>query len=288
MQKPDSTPFCNRSLRKLLLILFGCVQLGGQPPAGLRWIAHRGGVVDARYSENSPASLRAAVAHGYWMIECDLREAKDHEIIVNHDEDYLRFYGDGRKVEELTAEEALQLRAEPGGTPPMTLRELAAMAGKHQLRLMLDVKEPEHNQAFYSRIEAQLREAGLLETAYMTGLESAVQYFKGKTKVQITPADLERAVRGGEDVSKLYFVFQWGRLLTDRQVRAAQKLGVLVVPSVNTFHYEKGGRGIGAQSKPLAGGVEPIANGSADLRRLRKLGVTEFQIDSAYEPAFRH
>ena len=31
-------------------------------PAGLRWIAHRGGVVDARFSENSPASLEAAIA----------------------------------------------------------------------------------------------------------------------------------------------------------------------------------------------------------------------------------
>jgi glycerophosphoryl diester phosphodiesterase len=51
--------------------------LAAAPPPGVKWIAHRGGVVDARYSENSPALLEAAIQHGYWMIESDIRETKD-------------------------------------------------------------------------------------------------------------------------------------------------------------------------------------------------------------------
>src|SRR5688572_16035488 len=81
------------------------------PPAGLKWIAHRGGVVDARYSENSPASLEAAVEHGYWMIESDIRETRDGKIITHHDPDFKRFYGDSRTVAATILAEARKSRA---------------------------------------------------------------------------------------------------------------------------------------------------------------------------------
>mgnify|MGYP001270300164 CR=1 FL=1 len=56
--------------------------------------------------------------------------------------------------------------------------------------------------------------------------------------------------------------------MTDEAVRYAQSLKVPVVPSVNTFHY----LGIRAKQTP-----------EADIKRLRALGVQEFQIDSEYE-----
>ncbi len=48
----------------------------------------------------------------------------------------------------------------------------------------------------------------------------------------------------------------------------AQQAGVPVVPSVNIFHYAT------KDHTPLA---------ARDIRRLRALGVTQFQIDSVYE-----
>lgn len=241
-------------------------------PDGIRWIAHRGGVVDARYAENSPASLEAAIRHGYWMIESDIRETKDGQIITHHDPDFRRFYGDPRLVADLTLEEIRRLRAEPGGSTPMTFTELVdACTGR--LRIMLDVKEPSHSRAFYQEIEREMRRAGLLESAYIIGTEEARAYFQGKAKVGVTFERLQKAADQREDVGKLYFLFEWGRTLTAEQVRFAQQRDVTVVPSVNTFHYDSTGK-------------DPVEAGTADIRRLRPLGVTEFQIDSVYEPAF--
>ncbi|MFN0169773.1 MAG: glycerophosphodiester phosphodiesterase [Bryobacteraceae bacterium] len=241
-------------------------------PDALKWIAHRGGVVDARYSENSPASLEAAIQHGYWMIESDIRETRDGRLITHHDPDFKRFYNDPRKVSDLTLAEIRKLRAEPGGTPPMTFTELVN-ACKGRLRLMMDVKEPAHGKAFYQEMERELKRTGLLESTYFIGTEESRQYFKGKARIGVTFVQLQQAIARGEKTGTPYFLFEWGKTLTPEQVRFAQQHGVPVVPSINTFHYANAGQ-------------EPIGHGAADIQRLRPLGVTEFQIDSVYEPAF--
>lgn len=254
-----------------LLALCGLV--AAAPPPGVKWIAHRGGVVDARYSENSPASLEAAVRHGYWMIESDIRETKDGHPITQHDPDFQRFYGNPRTVSAMTLAEVQKLRANPGRTAPMTFAELAR-ACKGRLRIMLDVKEPEHAAPFYEEIERELRRAGLLDSTYVIGLDSAKRHLQGKARVSVDSAKLKEAVARKEDVGKLYFLFEWGKTLTKEQVEFARAHEVPVVPSINTFHY--------GDDLPAS-----IAAGAADVKRLRGWGVTEFQIDSVYEPAFR-
>lgn len=260
-------------MKKLLLVLLIAGASFSAPPNGIRWIAHRGGVVDARYSENSPASLEAAIKNGYWMIESDIRETKDGRIITHHDPDFMRFYGDPRKVSDLTLAEIRKFRSNPGGTPPMTFTELVDTC-KGRLQLMVDVKGPSHGPVFYQEIERELKRTGLLESTYFIGTEESRRYFKGKARVGVAHEQLKQAVARGETVNSLYFLFEWGKTLTEDQVRFAQKYGVPVVPSVNAFHYSDAGR-------------EPMQHGTADIQRLRPMGVTEFQIDSPYEPAFR-
>jgi glycerophosphoryl diester phosphodiesterase len=259
------------TLRFLIVVLVA--NASAQPPPGIKWIAHRGGVVDSRYAENGPHSLEAAVKRGYWMIESDIRETKDGRIITQHDPDFRRFFGDPRRAADLTLAEVRRLRATPGGTAPLTFAELVDLC-RGRLRLMLDVKEPAHSRAFYEEIERDLRRGGLLDSAYIIGLPESRDYFKGKARVGVTFDKLQAAVTKGEAAGRLYFLFEWGKTLTPDQVRFAQKHGVSVVPSVNTFHY-------------APDGGDPASKGSADIRRLMRLGVTEFQIDSEYEPAFR-
>jgi glycerophosphoryl diester phosphodiesterase len=258
-------------MKHLLVVLSICLSLVAEPKA--KWIAHRGGVVDAAFAENSPASLEAAVKRGYWMIEADIRETLDRKIITHHDVDFQRFYGDARRVVDLPLEEIRKLRSEPGNSPPMLFRELVALC-RGRLRLMLDVKEPEHDEAFYAEMERELQQADLLDSALLIGLDSARRYFHGKMKVSVNSRQLREAVRRGEAVSALYFLFEWGRHLSPLQIEFARKHKVEIVPSVNLFHYGED------RATSLRGG-------EADIRRLRKLGVRNFQIDSAYEGAFR-
>ncbi|HMF75874.1 MAG TPA: glycerophosphodiester phosphodiesterase family protein [Bryobacteraceae bacterium] len=198
------------TLKSILLVLGLATGCQAAPPAGVRLIAHRGGIVDPRYSENSPASLEAAVAKGYWGIESDIRETKDHVVITNHDANFFRFYGDKRHVGEVTIEEVRALKANPGGTAPMTFAELAD-ACKGRLHLMLDIKEPEHDGAFYQEIEKQLRRTNLLDSTYIIGIGQGQRYFKGKARVNVKLKQLQEAVARGEDVSQLYFLFEWGK-----------------------------------------------------------------------------
>jgi hypothetical protein len=230
-------------------------------------IAHRGGVVGDEYAESSPAALQAAVDRGYWMIEVDIRESKDGRLVVQHDPDFGRFFGDERLLAEMTWAEIQKLRATPGDSRPLEFHELAALC-RGKLELMLDTKPPEHPEAFFRSMEASLRENGLLAGAFVIGTGQSRAWFHGKARVGIDHAQLKKAAAAGEDVAALYFLFEHGRDLDAETVRYAQKLGVAVVPSINIFHYAD------ADHRKAA---------EADTRRMIDLGVEYFQIDSPYD-----
>ncbi len=65
-----------------------------------------------------------------------------------------------------------------------------------------------------------------------------------------------------------YFLFAHAAQIDADVVALCRKHGVAVVPSINTFHYLTGSH---------------LEQAAADIRRLKKLGVSEFQIDSVYE-----
>lgn len=248
------------ALLSVVLLMAGC---GNR----VRLIAHRGGVVDAQRAENTPGAIEAAIARGYWMVELDVRESLDGRLVVHHDPDFERFYGDQRLLADLPWSEIRQLRTTPGNERPPEFHELAALC-RGKLRVMLDTKPPEHGPAFYAAMEKSLRDNGLLKTAYAIGTDESRAFFTGKCLVGVDRKRLRAAVARGESVAKLYFLFEHGRDLDRETVTLARRLGVPVVASVNIFHYED---------------TDHRTAAPADIARLRRLGVTEFQIDSVYE-----
>lgn len=230
-------------------------------------IAHRGGIVDSRYPENSAASLEAAIERGYWMAEIDVRESKDGKLIVQHDPDFRRFYGVDRTVAGMTWNEISLLRAQPGSSRPLQFHELAKLA-RNRIRLMIDTKEPSHPPAFYDEMERALRENGLLESAFFIGTEESRKRFKGKAPIGVSREQLRAAMDRGEDCTRVYFLFEHGRTLDEPGLALAARAGVPAVVSVNIFHYDGGDHLKGAR---------------ADIERLRKAGMKYFQIDSVYD-----
>ena len=235
----------------------------------LRLIAHRGGVVGPNSAENSPAAIEEAVRRGYWMVEVDVRESKDGRLVVNHDSTFQRYYGLDRLVEEMTWDEIARLRANPGGTPPMRFRELCELA-RGRIRLMIDAKGARHSEGYYREMESALSENGLLETAYFLSAAGIPERFRGKARLSSNAQRLREMAARGEPVEKVYFLFERGNMKAE-DIRWAQARRVAVVPAINTFHYE---------------GERAMEQAFSDIRRLLDLGVTDFQIDSLYEPAF--
>src|SRR3712207_1634107 len=77
-------------------------------------IAHRGGVLEGKFPDNSMAALQAALERGYRCIELDVRESRDGYAVMRHDADLRAHYGDERSVGQLTWAELQRLRSSDG------------------------------------------------------------------------------------------------------------------------------------------------------------------------------
>ncbi|HEY8548380.1 MAG TPA: glycerophosphodiester phosphodiesterase family protein [Vicinamibacterales bacterium] len=236
-------------------------------------IAHRGGVVDDQHPENSLASLEAAIARGYWMIEVDIRRTKDGRAILQHDPTFQRYYGDPRPVAELTWAEVSRLRAEPGGRSPLAFEELCERcAGR--IRLMLDIKVNDQPPGFHEGLAATLARHGLLETAYVLSSGGADAFWRTRCRTMRGTDAIRTALAAGDPVARTGALFEIAGRLTEPAVRLAQEHGIPVVAAINTFRYRMAG-------------VDDQEGAAADAARLLTLGVRHFQIDSIYERHFR-
>ncbi|MBZ5602082.1 MAG: hypothetical protein LAO79_07240 [Acidobacteriia bacterium] len=232
----------------------------------IRMIAHRGGVVDAHHPENSASAAEEAIRRGYWMLEMDLQESKDGHLVVHHD-DLEKSFGVRKMPGELTWAEISKLHAAEDGSRPLEFHEYAAIC-RGKVQLMIDTKGPSHPRSFYESLERTLRENGLLEGAYFIGTAEARAYFKGKSRISVDREELQKKVDAGEDTSRLYFLFEHGTTLDEKGIALAKRAGIPAVVSINDFHYA---------------GRDHMKGAHADIERLRRVGLTHFQIDSTYD-----
>ncbi|MDR3751275.1 MAG: hypothetical protein P4K94_07280 [Terracidiphilus sp.] len=163
--------------------------------------AHRGGVVDGHSPENSRGAAEDGIHRGYRMLEIDSSVACRRGSVPSPGVQRIR--------------------------DPMQ-RENSAY-DRHQA--------PSHLIGFYKSMEDTLRKNGLLSGTYFTGTEEARAYFKGKARISIGEADLEKKVVAGEDVSHDYFLFEHVTTLDAKGVALAHKASIPAVVSVNKDHY---------------------------------------------------
>jgi glycerophosphoryl diester phosphodiesterase len=257
-----------KSLLKYTLtacMLLGCVSVvHSEEP--VRLIAHRGGVVESKHPENSAGAIEDAIRRGYWMLEMDLQESKDGHLVVHHD-DFEKSFGVRKWPREMTWDEIKQLRAVEDGSRPLEFHEYAALC-RGKVELMLDTKEPSHSRGFYESFERTLRENGLLENSLFIGTAEARAYFKGKARVSVSAEELQKKVDAGEETSRLYFLFEHADKMDQKSMALAKRAGIPAVVSINDFHYP---------------GKDHMKEAHADIDRLRRAGLTYFQIDSFYD-----
>jgi glycerophosphoryl diester phosphodiesterase len=243
-----------------------------RPERRFRLIAHRGGIVDETHAENSPGSIQAAIARGYWMLEVDIRRTRDGEPILQHDPTFTRFYADDRRVEDLTWSEVQRLRSRPGNTSPIHFAELCRMC-RGRIGLMLDIKGDHWPAGFYSGLIHELRQADLLRTAYLLGSDKLKQIFRGKCYLSANRKSLSEAVSGGEAVARNYFLFELASDMNESSLELCRRHNVTPVAAINTFRYTMASR-------------DEVKGPEEDAARLKKMGVEHYQIDSRYDYLF--
>jgi hypothetical protein len=246
-------------------------------------IAHRGGVVEDKYPDNSEAALKAAVARGYWGLEVDIRETQDGVLVMQHDPDLKQNFGDPRAIHEITWEEMRGLRTSRANQSPWQFEDLVKAAHAAGLRLMLDSKDP-HSPGFVEKVETILRKYDMLDRCYIIGTADALKHFLGKALVGLKYRSLRSRLEADPGLRDKYFLFDEGTTLTAEMVRWAQERGVKVVPSINGYHYFDPKTMQGKSRDELAKLILPLAR--RHIEALKALGVTEFQIDSEFDGWF--
>jgi hypothetical protein len=236
-------------------------------------IAHRGGVVDRLEEENTLEAIDRAAEAGYYGVEIDVRRTKDGAVVLNHHP----YFGDPVRehgiISDMTAEELASLAARLRRPVPPTIEEAAERCGG-RLSVMLEVKEETPPADYFGRIVTALERHRLFESLLVIGSAAGLECFGAcgaLTCIRIREFR-ERASEGTLPPSDERFLFAHGNELVARDCRIAADAGMLVVPSVNTFHYRT---------------EAPMDGARRDCESLIAEGITRFQIDSCFEAFFR-
>ena len=237
-------------------------------PEGFILVAHRG-VVDDAFTENSLPSLEETIRRGYTHIEVDLQCTKDGQAVCHHGASLGRTAGVRRNVGEVTLAELRGLVSEETGPSFKTFCERC----EGRINVMPDVKAcpPHLREAFVESIESALTDHGLMREALFIGRGDLTRHFAGKGKLA-WGAPLEAAresARGKQRPGDSYFIFKHAADLDETQVKGFHEMGLLVIVSINTFHY--------------LGKGDLVELGRDDVRKMVALGVDGLQIDSVYD-----
>ena len=110
--------------------------------APVQVVAHRLGGDGA--PENSLEGLEFAIGEGCYGAETDIQRTKDGQYVINHDKDFSRLCGSDAKTQDLTLEEAQQLRIHdplhPGTEARVLSFEEALDAAKGRIKLFVEFK----------------------------------------------------------------------------------------------------------------------------------------------------
>lgn len=266
-------PFEAVSRRGFLAAALAVPLIGTARQPDARLIAHRGGIVDEAHPENSVSSMEAAIARGYWMLEVDIRRTGDGVPILQHDATFERYYGEARKVGEMSWAQIRELRSRPGNRRPQTFDEMCARAAG-RIRLMLDIKDSGHPPAFHESLARSLSRHGLLSGTWVLSDGGAPEFWGERAKTAVNRRGLLAAVERGERVADTRVLFEIAGTLDQAGIALAREHGVTPVAAINTFRYR--------MAK-----VDDHLGARTDAARLRAAGVAHFQIDSIYERYLR-
>lgn len=252
-----------RKLILLLLLIIGAAPIGYTQQQAINRIAHRGGVVDEKTDENSLKALTRAADQGYYMVELDVRQSKDGELVVHHDQNLKRFFGVDKRVDELLWKE-LKVMKSANNHQVQQLKTMLEHCKAKGLQVMIDLKVRGNNPEAWAEIYRLLQENDLDKEALIIPSEEATDYFRGKVKLSCTRAQIED-YKNRIDYSPTHYYlfanpspadFEWAK------AEGIQTVGVINYRPKSTMDYE------------------------AVAQSLIDMGVEYVQMDSRFDPYF--
>ena len=234
-------------------------------------IAHRGGVIGMDSPECSLSAIRLAAQHGYDMVELDIRRTQDGFPVVFHDNSLRNACGVDQTIDNLTLDEALQIRYRGTEKTICSLDQALAFCRSLHLGVMLDIKTY-GDITYYRMIANQIVKHGLRHACItITGNPSARKGLQEVALLTVTREEIEALQENKKIDLRQRFWFGLPAQLPNDLIERLRNNGAYVIPAINTFRYPSD------QHLELA---------EVDIQRLRRAGVDGFQIDSVYEKFF--
>ncbi len=212
-----------------------------------RVIAHRG-LVTAELAaqgiaENTRAAMTAAVAAGAHYLESDCRLTSDGEVVLFHDVDLARVFGDPRPVAAVSARELASLFADRGGL--LTLRVALELFPEARFNIDIKAREvaepagriiaPHAERVLVASFADGHRRAALqaARAASGSGVRPATSPGRGaliRTLAALAAGQRKAAARALDGFDALQIPERYGRVrvLTPRLIDLAESVGVEV------------------------------------------------------------
>jgi glycerophosphoryl diester phosphodiesterase len=243
-------------------------------------IAHRGGVVDQHRSENSFKALEEAIRRGYTHVEIDARITADGHAICFHHDDLMEEAGIPGKISAMTKADVTQIvlpRSQE--TIPTFENYCAHCAGR--IGVMIDLKgcKTLFITQYAQEIEDGLTKHNLLQDALILinkvpkdNQDQIAKHFLGKTRIswRKSLSQTREATSQDPDFARNFYIFNHGADFSEEDVNGFHKLGLPVIVSINTEHYETG---------------DPQQQGERHVQQMLQYGVDGLQIDSCFDRA---
>lgn len=225
--------------------------------------------MDSINAENSLPALQAAIAHGYKMVEIDMRVTKDGVLIINHDATFKKYYGIDTPVNKMNWKEISRLKTKTNGSSVLKLEEVFKYCSD-KIGVMIDNKIDGNDTVLFTQVVMLLKKYKLDKEALMIGTDESTEFFTGKVKLSCTRKQIEENMKKPGYRAGNYYLF--GSDLSKDDVAFAKANGILSVGVVNAWRY-----------KQPASKLTAVAT---DVARLQETGLEYFQIDSEFEKYF--
>jgi glycerophosphoryl diester phosphodiesterase len=213
-------------------------------------VGHRG--ARAYEIENTVESFKKAIDLGANAIELDLRQSKDGEIIVCHDDNLKRLFGKELPVNKATLDELKQSTE----NKIATLEEALRFIDRKVEKILVELKETGYEKKILDLIRKEELEDNVILVSFLGECLDRVRALNTEIETGLIYTKLRNPVEAAQKLGAQYLVPLY-RFIHSRDVEKAHKYNIkVIVWTINTKEEA---------IKYIAKGVDGIASDKPDI-----------------------
>lgn len=229
-------------------------------------LAHRGYYVSDDCRENSSAAILKAIKLGYDMVEVDIRETKDQQIILSHDQNLNRVFGLNKKVNNLTLKD-IQIKT---GGEILTLENCLELC-KDKIGLLIEVKDKDYSADFLENIHQLVQKYDMVNQVWLYPPRGdLINSYLGKIKVGVSYKQVKELYREGALADKV-FVLGMPNVWDAKRLKEMHENNLLCLTTVKKTYF--------ARNFP---DKNHLKLAETTIERLKDSGIDAINVDSYY------